>query len=262
MVHKLICLATVPLLLAAAAAHAQPAPPPYATLADLTLAAPVIVRAQVAKVARISPRDAPGLAPGSVRLLITATVQAALTAPAAIPTTLSWLQDLPADARGRAPDLRKQILLAWLQAPAPDGKTTLLAGPASQPWSDPLEARVRAIATEARSGTVPIVTGVANGFRVPGTVPGEAESQFFLTTRAGKPLTMVVLDRPGQARQIQVASTDIIDESATSVQPETLLWYRLACVLPPRLPPAAGGEDAALAAAWASAIASLGPCTR
>ncbi|GGI74703.1 hypothetical protein GCM10007973_09480 [Polymorphobacter multimanifer] len=253
-------------LLGATSATAQPAPgaapPTYVTLADLTLAAPVIVRATITRSQRINPSDAAGLAPGMARQLLTARVDGALTATAAVPPELVWLHDVPQPERGRAPDQRGQQVLAWLQPPDAEGKTVLMPGPSMQPWSAPLEATVRAIATQAVSGTVPIVTGVSNGFRVPGTVPGEAESQFFLTTKGGKPLTMVVLDRPGQRRQIQVASSDIIDESATSVAPETLLWYRLACALPGRLPASAGGSDPALAAAWASAIASLGPCTR
>jgi hypothetical protein len=234
----------------------------YVTLVDLTLAAPVIVRATISRSQRISPRDAPGLAPGMLRLLITANVDAALTATAAVPPTLSWLRDVPLPARGRGPDLRDEQVLAWLQSPDAEGRTSLLPGPSMQPWAAPLEATIRTIATQSLGGKVPIVTGVSNGFRVPGTVPGEAESQFFLITQGGKPLTMVVLDRPGQRRQIQVSSSDIIDESATSVEPETLLWYRLACALPQVLPSAAGGGDPALAGAWSSAIASLGMCAR
>ncbi len=277
MFRNLIRLAIIPLMASSAAAPAQPvgAPPSapaatstnagqpsYVALVDLSLAAPVIVRATITRSRRIAASAAPGLAPGQVRLLITATVDSALIAPDAIPRTLSWLQDVPPAARGRTPDLKGQSVLAWLRAPSADGQTTLIAGNAAQPWSAPLEARVRAIAAEIRTGNVPIITGVTNGFRVPGTVAGEAESQFFLATRDNRPLTMVVLDRPGQQRQIQVASTDIIDESATSVQPNTLLWYRLACALPARLPASAGGADQNLAQAWASAMASLGPCNR
>lgn len=281
MLGILIRLAIIPLALSTAVPPAQPAgaqpasaqspaiatsinvgQPSYVALVDLSLAAPVIVRATITRSRRIAASAAPGLGPGQFRLLITATVDSALIAPDAVPRTLSWLQDTPADARGRAPDLQGGSVLAWLRAPSSDGQTTLVAGNASQPWSAPLEARVRAIATEIRTGNVPVITGVTNGFRVPGTVAGEAESQFFLATQGNRPLTMVVLDRPGQQRQIQVASTDIIDESATSVLPDTLVWYRLACALPARLPASAGGADQNLANAWASAMASLGPCLR
>lgn len=231
----------------------------YVPLVDLSLAAPAIVRATITRTRRIGGEAAAGLAPGQTRLLVEAQVEAALIAPDTIPQKLSWLQDVPNEARD---SLKGQRLLAWLSTPNARGQAALIAGNAAQPWSAPLEARVRAVATEIQTGNVPIVTGVSNGFRVPGTVAGEAESQFFLETADDRPLTLIVLDRPGQSRSISVASSDIIDESATSVKPETLLWYRLACALPARLPDDAGGRDTALANTWTSIIASLGPCIR
>jgi hypothetical protein len=93
-------------------------------------------------------------------------------------------------------------------------------------------------------------------------VPGESESQFFLTAADGKGLTMVVTTRPGQARRIAMARGDVIDESAMVVKPDTLLRYRLACFLPAQLPMAAGGADPALAGDWHAAIAALGSCGR
>ena len=73
---------------------------------------------------------------------------------------------------------------------------------------------------------------------------------------------MVVTTRPGMPRRVAVSRSDVIDESAAPVRPDTLLWYRLACTLPAALPAAAGGDDAALAADWQAAMASLGPCQR
>lgn len=241
-----------------------PAAPSYADLADLTLAAPVIARATITGAERIADKDSPGLAPGHARLLVTAAVDAALVAPASVPASLRWLWDTPLDARRKPPKPKGQIVLAWLAAPAGDGTTRLISGTAQRPWDAATEARIRAIATEARSGTVPVVTGVANGFRADGTVPGESESQFFLTTAAATAggLTMVVTSTPGAARRVAVARGDVIDESAASVRPDTLLQYRLACALPAVLPAAAGGDDAALAADWAAGIAAIGPCGR
>ncbi len=245
-----------------AMAAATNAAPSYADLADLTLAAPAIVRATIVSATRIADRDSPGLAPNRVRLLVTAAVDASITAPGAIPATLSWLWDAPVDSRGKAPKPKGIVVLAWLAAPAADGKTRLIAGAAQQAWDAGLEARVRAIATEARSGSVPVITGVTNGFRADGNVPGESESQFFLTAADGKGLTMVVTSRPGERRRVAIARGDVIDEAATPVQPETLLRYRLACFLPDRLPAAAGGGDAALSADWQAGLAALGPCGR
>ncbi|WP_310497791.1 hypothetical protein [Sandarakinorhabdus sp.] len=237
-------------------------PPGYADLADLTLAAPVIVRGTIEKTSRLNAKAAPGLAAGKARLLVTARLEAALVAPGALPARLQWLWDAPLDARGKPPKVQKMTVLAWLNAPGADGATRLVSRLAQQPWDAGLESRVRAIAIEARSGKIPVVTSVSNGFRAEGTVPGESESQFFLTAKDGRPLTLVVENRPGEARRVIVSRAEIIDESAERVRPETLLWYRLACVLPAELPSTAGGDDPALAADWQAALLSLGPCGR
>lgn len=238
------------------------AAPSHTDLADLTLAAPVIVRATIADSERIADRDSPNLAPGKVRLLLTAATDAALVAPGAVPARLIWLWDAPMDARGKPPRPKGQSVIAWLAPPGPDGKTRLVAGGGQLPWDAATEARVRSIATEARSGKVPAVDGVANGFRADGTVPGESESQFFLTAGGRNAVTMVVSRKPGEALRVAVAKGDVIDESATTVRPDTLLRYRLACHLPARLPANAGGDDQALAADWQAALASIGPCGR
>ncbi len=111
------------------------------------------------------------------------------------------------------------------------------------------------------AATVPVVTGIASAFRVPGAVPGEAESQFFLSTRSGKPVSLVVLTRPGEKRQLSVALGDVIDDAAAGVPPQTLLWYRLACTLPPALPPGLGAA-ADVAGDYRFVRDSLGPCGR
>lgn len=238
------------------------AEPGYVDLVDLTIAAPVIVQATVARAERLSDRDSPGLARGYARLLVTAAVDAAIVAPAAIPAQLSWLWDAPLDARGKLAKRKNMPVLAWLSTPTPDGKTRLLAPDAQQPWTPALDAQVRAIATEVKSREAPVITGVTNGFRADGTVAGESESQFFLSAADGGGATMVVTTRPGSPRRVALSRGDVIDESAAPVRPGTLLWYRLACGLPAKLPAAAGASDPALAADWAAAITSLGPCRR
>lgn len=245
--------------LTAAAAMAEPG---FVDLADLTVAAPAIVQATVARAERLSDRDSPGLAQGHARMLITAAVDAAIVAPGAIPAELTWLWDAPLDAKGKLAKRKNMAVMVWITNPTPDGKTRLIAPNGQQPWTPALDAGVRAIATEARSGAAPAITGVTNGFRADGTVAGESESQFFLSAADGQGATMVVTTRPGAARKVALSRGDVIDESAAAVRPGTLLWYRLACTLPAALPAKAGGGDPALAADWAAAMASLGPCQR
>lgn len=234
----------------------------YADLAALTLASPVIVRATVAKAERLSAADAPGLAPGTARLLVHARVAAALLAPDAVPADLSYLVETPLDARGRPPRLKDAAVLLFLRPGTRPGEYALTSTHAQLPDDPPVQATVRAVLAEMRSG-VPVVTGVTSAFRVPGTVPGEAESQFFLSTADKRPISLVVLTRPGQARTVTLALGDVIDDAAAGVKPDTLLWYRLACFLPKTLPPNVGGEDReGLADDWGFAVASLGTCER
>ena len=249
------------LMLAAAVATLPSPAPTYADLATLTLASPVIVRATVAKAERVAAADAPGLAAGQARLLVTARVAAALLAPGVVPATLDYLVDLPADDRGRPPKLKDAAVLLFLR-PAGDGRYALVGAKAQLDDASASAATVRAVLSEARTA-VPKVTGVASAFRVPGSIPGEAESQFFLQTADGRPISLVVLSRPGAERTLQLALGDVIDEAATGVKPDTLLWYRLACFLPRDLPDGLGGDDrAGLAEDWGFVLATLGACRR
>ena len=256
---KLFATGFVLICLVAAPARADP---DFAVIADLTFAAPVIVKARIARAERRPDRDSPGLAAGHARLLVTAAVDSAIVAPSAIPAELSWLWDAPLDTRGKLDKRKNLAVMAWISIPDPNGKTRLVAPNSQQPWTPALDATVRGIAIEQKSGAVPVITGVASGFRADGTIPGESESQFFLTAADGKNATLVVTTRPGMPRRVTVARGDVIDESALEVATGSLLWYRLACALPAALPLAAGGDDPALAGDWRAAIVSLGPCLR
>jgi hypothetical protein len=62
-----------------------------------------------------------------------------------------------------------------------------------------------------------------------------------------------------------VALTELVDDSAAPPKPETLLWYRLACGLPEKLPDTAvaGQSDTDADAARADyqvVLNGLGPC--
>jgi hypothetical protein len=237
--------------------------PGFADLADLTTAAPLIATGTIARASRVNPKDSPGAPAGTARLLLDVAIESVLVAPGPVPPQLSWLWDAPLDAKGKPPKAKGMKIMAFLATPAAGGQSRLIGRLAQQPWTAGLDASVRQLATAIRSGTVPIVTGVSNGFRATGNVQGESEAQFFLTTADARPITLIVQSRPGEARRVLVARGDIVDDSAAEpVKPETLLWYRLACTLPARLPATAGGKDPALAADWRAAITSLGPCGR
>lgn len=256
------------LMTAASAVLAQTALPSvtasYADLVDLSLAAPVIARATIDKTEPLTVAEAGPVAPGAVHMLVSARASAVLRAPSEIPAQFGYIWDGPADAKGRTPKYKGATALLFLRTV--DGKVDQfqLVGPHAQlPWNEATEAQVRSILAEAGSAKVPVVTGVSSAFRVPGSVPGEAESQFFLTTADGKPVSVVLLTRPGEVQKLSVALGDVIDESAGAVRRDTLLWYRLACSLPSNLPEGIGADDrAGMVAEYARVLALLGPCGR
>lgn len=255
--RSFILLSIALVSLAAAPVPVLPGAAPFADMVILTLNAPVIVHATVVKAETIAAKDAPGLAAGAARVLVTAALTDAIAAPAQVPATIDYLTDVAADARGKPPRLKGADVLVFLRA---TGDGFALSNARGQlGWTAAGEATVRRILAEARSGTTPVITGVGNAFRVPGSIPGEAESQFFLTTASAKPVSLVVLTRPGEPQRLSLALGDVIDEAAAGVPHDTLLWYRLACGLPKTLP---GEPDAALAADYAFVRTTLGPCGR
>jgi len=234
--------------------------PTYADLAALTLASPVIVRATIVRAERLGAKNAPDVAPGRARLLVRAALAAALRAPSAVPAEIEYLVEVPLDSRGKVPKLKGAGVLLFLRNGAQPGQFTLVSAAAQVAATPAAEAAARAVLGEAKA-EVPVVTGIGNAFRVPSAVPGEAESQFFVTT-ATRPVSLVVITT-GATRTLSLALGEIVDDSAAPVRRETLLWYRLACFLPRALPASIGGDDrTALADDYAFVLATLGPCAR
>jgi hypothetical protein len=89
----------------------------------------------------------------------------------------------------------------------------------------------------------------------------------FLTTADNRPVSLSVLRRPGERPRWAVALSEIVDDAAGPPRPGTLLWYRLACTLPPALPERSTAAlepvDADAARAdYRVVISALGPCGR
>jgi hypothetical protein len=266
----------LPLSLTVALTGIAPAQPPknvtsvafsYVDLADVALAAPIAAVVTVTDSVRV--RDAAGVPAGRERLYLSGTVDALVRGAGGLPGQVAWLADVPLDARGRAPKLKKARLIL-LAAPVPGrpGELRLGAPDAQLDWTPESEARLRGIlAAAAATDAPPVVTGVGNAFHVPGALPGESETQIFLTTADRRPVSLNVLRRPGETPRWAVSLGEIVDESAAPPAPDTLLWYRLACTLPAELPAssvAALGPAEAQAARtdYALVIAGLGQCVR
>lgn len=250
------------------AAQSQPALPSYASIARLVLAAPLIIDARVRSASRVKDQQAPGLSPGRARFYIEADVQALIRGGAAMPTQIAFLADVPLDAKGKPPKLKKARLILFARPIANQPAQVQLTGIDSQrSWSPGLDSLVRGITREILAADAPpAITGVGNAFHVPGSLPGEGETQIFLNTANGAPVSIQVLRRPGEQPRWSVSMGEIVDESAGAPPRDTLLWYRLACGLPRALPNSSvESEEPANArvarADYALVIRELGACS-
>lgn len=244
--------------------------PGRADLVALTTEAPIIVRATVAKASKLSEKLSPGLAPGFRRHLVTAEISNVLIAPGFVPKNIEYLVDIGTDPRGKAPKLRGLPVLLFLAPSGREAQFQLVRPWAQVDWTAERDAYVRAVAAEAVAAPDirdMQISGLGQAFHVPGSLPGESESQIFIQTKAGEPMSLVVLSRPGQPKAFSIATGDIIDDSAAGVKDGSLLWYQLACGLPRSLPPTStttlDSETAAAAKAdYRFVLDSLGPCDR
>lgn len=241
--------------------------PGWTDWADLALASPVVLSVVTSDIDRLSKRDAPDVPPGQVRAIVRADLTAAIRAPGVLPAEAAWRWQGPADARGRAPIPKGARYLLFAEPLTGGGDPAvqplkLTGSAAMQPWTAEGEAIVREVLTEALGGKARamLVTGVRDGFRTEGDVPGTSESQFFLEASDGLPLTLVVERAPGSEPRVLATGGELVDR-AQPVRPRTLLWRGLACGMPGVLPASLAG-NAGLEADYALARERIGPCGR
>jgi hypothetical protein len=257
-------------LLGASSTPAPAVPPPtYADIASLADAAGLIARVEIRDQAQVEPERAPGLAPNHARLYLEARTEALLYGSGALGRDVSYLADVPLRANGKAPDLEERRVLVFARPVAGSPERLQLVGANAQlPATPELETRIRALATElAARDSPPRVTGIRDAMWVPGNLAGESETQLFLATRSGAPVTLSIIRRPGQAPQWGVSWGEIVDQAARAPEKDTLEWYRLACFLPPTLPAnAVLSRDPQVrseaAKDYALVMQDLGPCAR
>ena len=245
------------------------APASYVEIADLVIAAPIVVDATISRTTRIKGAEAASVPPGFVRYYVEADVAALIRGPGAIPPRIGYILDAPLGPGGRQPRYRKARVLLFARPVAGSATQVQLVGPQAQrAWSPELDALARRIAGEVLAPDAPpVVTGIGNAFHVPGSLPGEGETQVFLTTQDRRPVSLNILRRPGEQPRWAVALSEIVDDAAGPPARDTLLWYRLACGLPRDLPArstqALEPADAAVARAdYRYVLDRLGPCTR
>ncbi|MGR6327505.1 hypothetical protein ACU5AX_00400 [Sphingomonas sp. XXL09] len=255
----------------AGVASAPMAPPTigYADMTDLILDAPVIADATIRSASRLKGADAASVPPGWARFYVEADVTALVRGAGGIPPRIGYLVDVAPDTNGDLPRLKKARVLVFARpVPGTPGQIQLVARDAQLPWTPGNDARVRQIARDlVAADAPPVITGIGNAFHVPGALPGEGETQVFLTTANGAPVSLSVLRRPGEQPRWAVALSEIVDEAAAPPARDTLLWYRLACALPHMLPARSTASlapaDATLAQEdYRFVLDALGPCGR
>lgn len=242
----------------------------YADLADLVTTSPVVASATIIDAIRIKGAQAANVPQGKLRFYVEAKVVALIRGDGGLSTTVSYVVDVPADSRGKAPKLKRaQVLLFARRVPGRATELQLTAPDAQFGWTAELEQRTRAIVKASlQPDAPPTVTRIGSAFHVAGTLPGEGETQIFIQTATNRPISLSILTRPNQPKKWGVSLGEIVDESAVAPEPDTLLWYRLACGLPRSLPDQAlreGGDPETAAAAqedYRFVLEQLGRCTR
>lgn len=248
----------------------------YADLADLADPADLVLNATIRKQTEVSPDRAPDLAPGFIRLYIEARVTGRWAKPASARSmagqpgeTVRYLADVRPDAKGRAPRLKgAEVLLFARIVPGRIGEMQLVGRHGQMMASPALEQQLRPVLEELQAPDAPArILKVRDVLWVPGNLAGESEMQLFATTDGEGPALISVVRRPGQAPQWGVSWSELADQLLRPPARNTLVWYRLACFLPPSLP--AGSHLSAdpimrdrAEADYRLVMRSLGPCPR
>ena len=210
----------------------------YADIVDLADKSPLVLRAKIRDQATVEPERSPDLAPGHVRLYVEAETTALIAGNVPVGESLRYLVDLPLDAKGKVPKLKKQdVVLFARTVPGRPAEIQLVEADAQFPYSDGFADSLRSVlASLLAPSAPPRIIGVRDALAVEGTLVGESETQLFLDTENDGPVSVTVVRRPNQAPRWGVSWTEIVDQAARPPRQDTLEWYRLACFLPSGLP--------------------------
>ena len=200
----------VPSLLAVQADSAS-----YADVADLVVISPLILDANIKNLRKIPPEQAVGVPENLQRMLIEADILALIRGQGSVNPRVRFLLDVPKDAKGKIPKLKKQrLFLLGSPVAGRPGEIRLSRPDALVQWSPANDILVRTITKEAVQLDAPAkIAGITSAFYSAGTVIGEGETQIFLKTVKDQPLSLSVLSRPGEMKLWAVSTAEVIDES-------------------------------------------------
>lgn len=243
--------------------------PTYVDLVTMAMEADTVAIVTIEDQIAFPPERAPDVPPAQVRLYMEALTQSLLVAPQPVGAELAFVIDKNRDADGDAPDLEERtfIIFGDLSHTQP-GAIQLLSSDSMLPAGPRIEARVRRVLTQLAAPDVPPeITGVRDVISVPGNLAGESETQMFVETTTGAPVSLSVIRRPGMAPNWGISLGELVDASAQPPEPESLAWFRFACFLPRELPDDSflqrdRASQAQAREDYAFILAELGPCER
>ncbi|HKX77328.1 MAG TPA: hypothetical protein VJM34_02285 [Novosphingobium sp.] len=243
--------------------------PTFADLADLADSASLVARVQIRNLARVTSDRATGLRPGHGRFYVMARTRALLTGSSPIGESVAYLVDLPLDARGKPPSLKKKDVFLFARPVAGrPGELQLVSPDAQLPLDAAGETRLRGLLQQLAVPDAPAkVTGVREAIHVPGNLAGQGETQIFLNTIDGSAASIAVRHEPGATVRWGVSFSELVADVGNPPAPDTLGWYRLACFLPDTLPASANLSESSAARRQADAdyrmiVGELGACPR
>jgi hypothetical protein len=212
----------------------------YADVADMALTARSTLSVRIRKAEKLKGVEAATVLLGRKRFLVEADVLALIRGRDAIAPRITYLIDVAPDAKGKLPKLTGGEAIIFAQPVAGHPSEVRLVSPDAQVAATPeLLTRVRAILFEAdRPSAAPAITGINTAFHVPGSLPGEGETQIFLDTEDDLSVSLTILRSLNAPPRWYVSLGELVDQGAGPPSRNTLNWYRLACFLPRDLPPA------------------------
>ena len=168
----------------------------YADVADLVVQSPLILDAQIRKVTKLPETQTVGVPANLQRLLVVADVASLIRGSDGFAAQARFLLDIPKDAKGKIPKLQKRryFLLGSKVAGRP-GELRLARPDALVEWSAENDAMLRAITREAVQLEAPrAISGITGAFHSQGSILGEGETQIFLRTSNGQPISISILE--------------------------------------------------------------------
>jgi hypothetical protein len=210
----------------------------YADAADLSIGTAIVAHIRIRTAERIKATPTIFVPQARARFVVTADVIALIRGAGGLPPQIRYLVDVPTDAKGKPPKLKKaEMMVFGIPVPKRNGEIQLIAPDAQVPIVPGLAERIRAIIlASTRPDAPPRIRGVGDAFHVAGSLSGQGETQIFLVADDGRPTSLSIWREPGLNPRWAVSLDEIVDAGAGPPERDTLLWYRLACFLPPVLP--------------------------